>query len=262
VTEISDPLIEPVLTFVSECFPSHQDLAFTAFAALCESAGEGIRPFVGAILALVEQVVALSPRDFPLPKACGIEALGSLIACAPAETAEFAESGPALFLECAASDDIFAYSSGVLALTSLARSESFSVQPDATFSVLAKSLRIEVDPAIAVYESTAEAKTLALRLLTALLKFHPDAVAPFSTAIAPLVANHFEISHLGVQTAAMQASVDLARLTGLPAPGFLENLAEHLEDSNPAFAALGFRGFARLLKRGLVVDERNWSSVM
>jgi hypothetical protein len=191
VIEIPDNLIESILTIVSEClrhFPAHQDLVFTLFAALCESAGESIRPFVGVILILVRQAVTLS-------NPCGIEALGSLMAHAPVETAEFAESGPALFLECAASEDIFTYSSAIIALTSLARSPIYSVPPDATFSVLTKALELEVDPGVAIYESAAEAKVLALRFLTTLLRHHVVVVAPFALIIAPLIANHFDILH-------------------------------------------------------------------
>jgi hypothetical protein len=256
VIEIPDQFIEVVLTLVSEClhhFPSHQDLAFTVFAALCQSSGESIRPFVTTILVLIRQALALS--DFSLPKARAIEALGSLMANAPVETTEFTEIGPALFLECAACDDISAYSSAVLALTALARSSAFPISPENLFAVVTKSLELAVDPTTAVYECTAEAITQALALLVAVLKFHPDIVAPLAPTFAPLVSAQIDCEHIDVQTAAMKAGVDLARLLGVPAPDLLEKFTEHLEDASAATAALGFRGFARYLKRGLAIED-------
>lgn len=263
VTKIEDCYIERLLTMLLGCFQRYSGLqvfSMTAIAGLCESAEESIERYTDVVGHVVIQGAGLNATDHAIIKARALEALGSLIRYAPAKMEQFVGSVPGLLLECLTADDINLVGSAVLAVTALAKCESFQFDAEALLTSIINILKYNLEEQnitreTALYDSFMEAKELSLDLLTVLVKHHPAVVAPAVQVIVPLAIEHFDIPVPSVQLAAMNCAISIAAVANTAPTELVMKFIEHFEDSDKEIAMLGFRGFGLIVKHHIPMNE-------
>ncbi|OHT13319.1 hypothetical protein TRFO_16517 [Tritrichomonas foetus] len=277
LVEIEDQFLEPLLGAIVSLVPKlsvqNRHLAINGLAAIILSSNESISFFVNDLIPILQQAASHNPTELPLVTAAGVEALSYLIKYAPNETTPVHQFTFERIHQCLQFEDTSLFSSCMISLKHLATSPIFIINGELLFNSMIKVLQIEPDVLgneTAVYSAIIEAKQTALALISTLVKYKPDVIAPFIGGLVHFVVNHFEIDDMSIQSASLKASLAISQAIGNSNPQVLNALINKLifhlktnfESRHSEAVAISFNGFAKLVNLHLQIDPNMLKGVI
>lgn len=233
-------------------------LVISGFAALCRSAGDSSVILANELLPVLIKASSLEGNELIKPNT--MEALAYLILNAPHQTTSIHQDAFNMFIGASQSEDIFLFTSSMISIETVAKSEVFSLDIEQVVPSIFNVLQINLnendfDKGSAVHSSYVEAQKSALDMLYTMIKYQAQYIQPHIELLIPVLENLFEYSEPAIQKSSIRSLIAISKATGQLTPTFMEKLMAHFEENEKETTILAFYGMTKLLITDLVKNE-------